>query len=192
MDIDILEILKSRRSHFRKEFTGERVSDDIIKYLLDCAHQAPTHKLTFPWFFKVFSENSLQKLCDEILKIHLNSFPQSNEIEDTRIQKIKQIPSEVSHIIAVCMIRDKERRVPEIEEICAVACAVENIYIGLLNFPNIGGYWCTGNGASTEQMHHYLNLSKEDKCLGFFMIGKINNRRTRSNRPLVDSYTEWI
>ncbi|MBX2985387.1 MAG: nitroreductase, partial [Bacteroidia bacterium] len=145
-------------------------------------------KHTLPWYFQVFSGTSLQKLTNKIVEINELD---PNENTSSKSEKINQIPSEVSHILAICMKRNPEHSIPETEEICAVACAVENIYIGLLQFEDVGGYWCTGNGTYTPEMHHFLELTTEDKCLGFFFIGKLKQKRTHSNRPPVSNYIRW-
>lgn len=190
MSFDILEILKTRRSHFRKEFSGQTVDNSVIDYLLECAHQAPTHKLTYPWRFKVFHKESLQSLVNKFLEITIKNSP-SDPLTKAQVEKIAKIPHEASHIIAICMKRDEALRVPEIEEICAVACAVQNIYLGLLNFKHVGGYWSTGTLAHSMEVHSYLNLSEQDKCLGFFYVGHIENKRTQANRPHATDYIDW-
>jgi nitroreductase len=187
----IIDTLKQRRSHFRKEFNGKKVNSDVIDYLIECAHQAPSHKLTYPWRFKVFSGNSLKDWSQKVIEIYKTNTPIELQNE-MQIQKMKDIPSEVSHVIALCMKRDEAARVPEIEEVCAVACAIQNIYLGLLDFPNVGGFWSTGNGTFSPQMHEYLNLAVNDKCLGFFMIGSVSIKRTMASRPDVSEFVEWI
>jgi len=48
----------NRRTINPLHFTGEFVSDSDIKEMLNCANWAPTHKLTEPWRFVVFSKNA--------------------------------------------------------------------------------------------------------------------------------------
>lgn len=191
MSQNILEILKTRRSHFRKEFTGNKVENSVIDYLLECAHQAPTHKLTYPWHFKVFHKESLQDFTNTLLEITLKD-SLSDPMAEAKAEKIAKIPDEVSHVIAICMKRDEALRVPEIEEVCAVACAVQNMYLGLLNFDNVGGYWSTGAIAFSPNIHSFLKLSTNDKCLGFFYVGHIANKRTQAGRPPVQNHVEWM
>ena len=58
------ELIRSRRSVFPKDYTGEKVDDAIIQQLLENANWAPTHKLTEPWRFVVFTGEGLKKLAD--------------------------------------------------------------------------------------------------------------------------------
>lgn len=188
---EILSLLSKRRSHFRKEFTGEKIEDSKIEYLLECAHQAPSHKLTFPWHFIVFSDKGLQQLAEKLIAIEekkdTDPIKKSNAIEN-----FQRLPTEVSHAIAICMKRDDLKRVPESEELFATVCAVQNMYIGLLEFEDIGGYWGTGANLLTTEMHSFLNLKEEDKCIGYFFVGKLKQKRTESSRPNWKNNTHWI
>lgn len=60
----INKLLHNRRSVFPKEYTGERVDDVIVKQMLENANWAPTHKLTEPWRFVVFTGTGIQRLAD--------------------------------------------------------------------------------------------------------------------------------
>ena len=187
----IIELLKTRRSHFVKEFTGETIPKSEIDYLLACANWAPSHRLTYPWHFVVFTDNSLHMLCNKMEEIYLEK-TDSDKINPESIRKIQEIPQKASHVIAICMKRDKEKRIPEVEEICATACAVQNMYLGLLDIELTGGYWSTGNGTFTAQMHQFLNLENEDKLLGFFILGKLKSKRTHANRPDWNENVKWF
>jgi len=190
--MDILSLLKKRRSHFRKEFTGKQIEDEKINYLLECAQQAPSHKLTLPWYFKVFSKQSLESLTNELLRIDRIYRDNEDPNKETIEGKIKSIPQDTSHVIAICMKRDPAKRVPEWEEIAAVACAVQNMYIGALQWPEVGVYWGTGNHFSSVELHAYLHLKEEDKCLGFFFIGEVTNKRYQASRPPISLNSEWL
>ena len=63
------KIIQSRKSIFPKDFTGELIEKDVVMQLLENANYAPTHKLTQPWIFKIFSQKSKNLLLNEIIKI---------------------------------------------------------------------------------------------------------------------------
>jgi nitroreductase len=182
--------LSNRRSHFIKEFTGEKLKKEEVEYVLKCAHEAPTHKLTYPWFFVVLEGNSLTEWVNIALNnVHQNRhhYEQSEKI----IDKLRSFPKQVSHAIAICMRRDSQERVPELEEIMATACAVQNIYIALTALEETGGYWSTGKHFLGEDILSFLGLEGKDRCLGFFLLGKVNQKRTRSHRPSYEQFVQW-
>ena len=49
------EVIASRRSVFQQQYSGEQVNDAIVHQILKNANWAPTHKLTEPWRFNVFT-----------------------------------------------------------------------------------------------------------------------------------------
>ena len=62
IDQEVSNILKSRRSIYPRDFTGELISKETILEILENANHAPTHKITQPWIFKIFCKNSKPKL----------------------------------------------------------------------------------------------------------------------------------
>ena len=52
------EVIRKRRSIYPNMMTDESIPDEIIWELLENANHAPTHKLTQPWRFKVFTGNA--------------------------------------------------------------------------------------------------------------------------------------
>ena len=49
-------IVQNRRSIYPYQFIkGKPIPDDVIRQILENANRAPTHKLTQPWRFTVFS-----------------------------------------------------------------------------------------------------------------------------------------
>ena len=52
---------------------------------------------------------------------------------------MQQQPLKASHIIAIVMKRSAKKGIPEIEDIEAVSCAVQNIYLSVTAY-GLGGY----------------------------------------------------
>lgn len=61
---------QKRRSIFPHEFNGNKIDNSTIIELLENANTAPSHKLTQPWFFKIFSGKSKKKLANELIANH--------------------------------------------------------------------------------------------------------------------------
>lgn len=60
---DIIEIIKTRRSV--RDYKEDPVSDEDIKFLIDCARYAPSGSNTQPWGFLVIqNKEMIQKLSD--------------------------------------------------------------------------------------------------------------------------------
>ena len=63
---DTLSTIQKRRSVFPSEFNGQTIPNEVVLKLLECAHTAPSHRLTQPWSFMVFSGSAKMALADHI------------------------------------------------------------------------------------------------------------------------------
>ena len=181
-------LIQNRRSVFPKMFTGEKIDRTVIEAVLENANWAPTHRYTEPWRFQVISGAALTSFYDYVIEQYQQQTP-PEKFNPRKIEKYELFKSKVSHILAIVMRRDPEERVPEIEEVCSVACAVQNVWLSL-DAHGIGGYWSTGYGTFTSCMHEKLQLGPKDRCLGFFLLGVPTTQPPGKQRtPIADKIT---
>lgn len=180
--------IRSRRSVFVDQFVkGKKIPDDIIRQLLENANCAPTHKLTEPWRFSIFTGNGLQKFAkfqSELYKKNAGA-----KFKQDKYEKLSQTPLLTSHIISIGMNRNPA--VPEMEEIAAVACAVQNIYLSTAAY-GIGGYWSTGGVTYDDEAKSFFNLGQEDRLMGFFYLGYIQVPSVQSTRKPINEKIIWV
>ena len=100
-------------------------------------------------------------------------------------------PLRSSAVIAICMERQAIEKIKEIEEIEAVACAVQNMHLTATAY-GLACYWSTGGATYTNEMKTFLGLGEKDKCLGFFYIGYPAGEWPKSSRKPIEYVTEWI
>jgi nitroreductase len=108
-----------------------------------------------------------------------------------KFTKMKERPLKASAVIAVCMERDPSGKIPEIEEVEAVACAVQNITLTATAY-GFGSFWATPKLIYTPEMNSFLGLKEEDKCLGLIYLGYTDNEWPKSHRRPLEYITEWI
>ena len=90
------------------------------------------------------------------------------------------------------MKRQAEEKIMEIEEIEAVACAIQNIHLTCTAY-GIGGFWSTPKLIYTKEINEFLNLEEKDKCLGLFYIGYPTIEwPANSHRKPIEYNTKWI
>ena len=77
------------------------------------------------------------------------------------------------------------------EDIAAVACAVENIYLSVTAY-GLGGYWTTGGITYREAAKSYFGLGEGDKLLGFFYIGHVAIPSTGATRQPLEEKVKWV
>ena len=96
-----------------------------------------------------------------------------------------------SAAIAICMKRQETEKIPEIEEIAAVACAVQNMHLTATAY-GIGACWVTGGATYSDEMKAFLGLTVKDRCLGLFYIGYPIIEWPTSQRQPIEYFTEWV
>jgi nitroreductase len=188
---DVNELILSRRSVFPQQYTEDKVDDDIINQMLVNACSAPTHKLTQPWRFFVFTGEGLKKLGEAQADVYKDVTKGDGTFREDKFQSLLTKPMLSSHIIAVCMKRDEKRSVPEIEEAGAVFCAVENMYLTATGY-GIGCYFSTGGITYFEEAKKIFELGSEDKLLGFLHVGMPKKIPPPQKRKAPEEFIEWI
>ncbi|WNJ21273.1 nitroreductase [Pontibacter sp. G13] len=166
----ITEVIRQRRSIFPKDYSGESVDAEHIELMLENAHWAPNHGRTEPWHFVVLHSEDARKTFGEA---HAQLYQMETPTEDfkqDKFEKLRRRPLECACLIMICMKRGSNPKIPEIEEIEAVACAVQNMHLTATGL-GIGAYWSTGGMVYHDGMKKLLDLGEEDKCLGMMMIG---------------------
>jgi len=185
------EMILNRRSVFQQQYSGEPVNDAIVWQMLQNANWAPTHKLTEPWRFVVFTGDGLKTLADFQASLYKQVTEKDGSYREERYQNLLTKPMLSSHIVAVCMKRDEKKTVPEIEEIGAVFCAIENMYLTATGY-GVGGYLSTGGITYFEEAKEFFGLSKEDKLIGFFHVGIPKNSLPEGRRKPVEEKVKWV
>jgi nitroreductase len=165
------------------------VDDAIIREILINATWAPNHGQQEPWFFKVFTGEGLNKLAEIQSKFYLETAGENFKAD--KLEKMQKQPLLASHIISLGMKRNTGSQIPEIEDIEAVACAVQNIYLSVAAY-GLGGYWTTGGVTYNEKAKAFFGLGERDKLLGFFYIGHVAVPSPSAKRAAIEEKTEWV
>ncbi|MBO9565939.1 MAG: nitroreductase [Niastella sp.] len=184
----INQVIRTRRSVFTQQFEpGKVIPDEIVWQILENANWAPTHKLTEPWRFTVFSGEGLKTLATQQAAIY-KEFAGA-KFKQPKYEQMLNMPLLVSHIIAIGMKRHQV--IPEMEEIAAVGCAVQNMYL-TANAYGVGGYWSTGGITFIEEVKTLFNLGPDDRFMGFFYLGYIKVPSTDGKRGSIQDKVTWI
>jgi nitroreductase len=184
-------LIKNRRSVFPQDYTGEKIDDVIVKKILECALWAPSHKMTQPWRFVVFTGAGIKQLATEQAAVYKKVTEADGSFKEEKYQKQLTKPLLSSHIIAVLMKRDEKKSVPEIEEIGAVFCAIQNLYLATTAY-GIGGYLSTGGVTYFEEGKQLFGLDLEDKLIGFFHMGIPKRVPSALKRKGAEEMIKWV
>lgn len=182
------DLIRKRRSIFPDTYIDKPIDRSIIDQILENANWAPNHRHTSPWRFKVFQGTALRQLSDYLAGWYRENTPAA-EFSEKKLEKTRHKPLQSACVIAICMQRDPEERVPEWEEIAAVACAVENMWLSCTAY-GIGCYWSTPR--SIIEARDFLNLAEGERCLGIFYMGYHQLPELPSRRSPISEKVVWV
>lgn len=186
---EITELIRNRRTIYPEQFSTRKVHREQIELMLNNALWAPTHGNTQPWRFQVFTDEGLQSLSSFLGKTYLEQTPKELQ-NDMKLAKMVSRPLKSSVVIAVSMVRQPTQKIPEIEEIEAVACAVQNMHLTATAY-GLGGFWSTPKLIYSNAMNEFLELEEADKCLGLFYVGYPEIEWPKSHRKPLEYVTKW-
>jgi len=188
---EVDQLIRQRRSVFPRDYTGEIVSDEIINQMLENANWAPTHKVTEPWRFVVFTGDGLKLLADFQSECYKTVTSADKTYREDRYQSLQTKPLESSHIIAVGMKRDEAKRLPAWEELGAVFCAIQNMYLTATAY-GIGCYLSTGGVTNFEEAKSFFGLEPEDQLCGFLHVGIPKGNVPDGRRRPLPEKVKWV
>ena len=184
------QLIRNRRSVFVKQYDEtKQIDDEIVEQILENATWAPNHGQTEPWHFVVFTGAGLQKLATFQSELYKSSTGEN--FKETTYNTLKTNPLKASHVVALCMKRSPAKKFPEIEEVAAVACAVQNIYLSVTVY-GLGGYWTTGGITYNEKAKPFFGLGDDDKLMGFFYMAHVAVPSPHGKRQPLKQKMEWV
>jgi nitroreductase len=187
---EINHLIRHRRSVFPKQYEeGKKVDDAIIKQVLENATWAPSHGNTEPWKFIVYTGEGLKKLAD--FQAELYKELAGANFKEATYANLKANPLKASHVIALCMKRDPAKKFPEMEEVAAVACAIQNMYLTVAAY-GLGGYWTTGGVVYKEEAKAFFGLGPDDKLMGYFYVAHVAVPSPDTKRKPLEEKVVWV
>ncbi len=163
-------LIRRRRTIKPQDMSDKPVETRLLASILENANWAPTHGMTEPWRFFVFSGEGRKRLADFCQTLYQKVTPE-NEFRADKFEKLGTLPQKAPIVIAIGMKRQEIEKIPEIEEVEAVACAVHNMHL-TASAIGLAAYWSTPPLVYTDEMRQWLGLGDQrDKCLGLFFLG---------------------
>ncbi|MBK8635571.1 MAG: nitroreductase [Saprospiraceae bacterium] len=191
MSVDaISQLIRSRRSIYTEMYAQQAIPKEIIETILENAIWAPTHKKTEPWRFLVYhSEEARKSLSDLLLKNYLAASV-GEDYSPVKENKVKSRPLQAGVAIVLILQRHKDSGLPEWEEVAALACGVQNMYL-TATAAGLGCYWSTPNLITDER--DFFDLEDHETCLGVFYAGYLKaDLEFGSNRKPLSEKALWF
>ncbi len=163
----------------------------LLMTLLENGTWAPTHGVTEPWRFRVYEGESRAALAKALGDLYKATTP-AHEFREDKMIKLSENALLAPTVVVVWMQRTVGHKVPAIEELEAVACAMQNIMLSAAAI-ELGSFWSSPPLVETKEFREWLGIGAEDQCLGLLYLGwpKEGFEWPRSQRKPVEGFVSW-
>lgn len=182
----IFDLIKKRRSVFPPQYNQQPISKETLEQLLEAANWAPNHAKTEPWRFKVITGDKKKELGGFLSKKYEET---AVKVKQIKVKKLQENPQKSAAVIAICMQRDPNERIPDWEEVAATSMAVQNIWLACTEM-NIGCYW--SSPGIIKFMHEFFDLADGERCLGFLYMGYYDDELAEGQREPIADKVQWL
>jgi len=184
--MEIFEVIQNRQSIGKVK--PDEVPREAIEKLLNAAVQAPNHYKVRPWRFIVITGQSRNKLGDVMAASQQDFHP---DLPQEAFDKTRGLPLRSPVLIAIGADKPVNEKVLEIENVCAVSAACQNLLLAAHGL-GLGAKWRTGNWARDEKVKEFLGFEADQHIVGFFYIGYPEFMPEANERPSFEDRTVWM
>ena len=188
----VLSSIRNRHSTFPRNFSDRLVPRSAVELILKAAKWAPFHGPVPPWRFCVLGRKSIVSLQELTLKYYDENWQQHFSDEAAYLKFRTRTENEItgrwapcSFMIAIIMQRQAgPKTMPRWEELSATACAVQNMHIQACANSALASYWSSWHEGfrTSSLMKQYLEMGKDDECLGFFIVASAKQKAALHTR----------
>ncbi|MCB9033362.1 MAG: nitroreductase [Chitinophagales bacterium] len=180
----ILQIIENRRTIDPDLFSGEVVASSIIEQMLIATNWAPTHGLTEPWRFIIFTPEKVKTFGKMHADLYQRLTPEHQFLQK-KYDKLLHRADKCSHVIVAYNKRGDKSNIPELEEIAATSSAIQNMLL-VAEDNSVATFWSTGGMTYHDEMKNIFDLNDVDQILGVIYIGIYNGDKINGIRN-----TDW-
>ena len=182
--MDALELLLNRSS--QGQLQAPAPAGEVLQNILKAGLRAPDHAGLSPWQFVVVSGDGLNRLGAVYKKAAIAS-----NMADKDIARAEQLPLRAPMLIVAIAKFKQHDKVPQVEQIAATACAVQNMQMAALA-QGYGGMWRTGSYATNEVVRAEFGLQPQDEIVGFLYLGTPKIAvQVKPEKPMEDVISYW-
>jgi nitroreductase len=186
------QIIRARRTIKPPMMSDQPVDEKDLRAILENANWAPSHGLTEPWRFRIFRGPARARLAEALASLYERVVPADLQ-KPGKATKLREMPTRAPVVIVLWMERQKLKKIAEVEEIEAVACAVQNMHLSA-TARGLGAFWSTPPFIYEAEMNEWLEIGPDDRCLGIFYLGHPaeSGGMPKGQRRPIDDKLEWI
>jgi nitroreductase len=165
-----LASMLSRRSTPALQLHEPGPSQEQIDLAIDAALSAPDHGALRPLRLVLIRGAARERLSELFVRRMQQRDP---GIPPGKIDKARRMPLSAPLVIAVGARVLAQHKVPELEQLFAVAAGIMNT-LNAFHAQGFGAIWLTGGNAYDPQIAQALQFAADERCLGFVYVGSID------------------
>ena len=186
----ITQAIRHRRTVKPKLFSDRDIDEALIETILENANWAPTHGMTEPWRFRIFVGPARQRLAQFLAQTYKDLTPK-DQFKPAKFEGMSRNAMLAPAVVAIGMHRQRSGKITELDEIMAVACAVQNMQLTAAAH-GLGAFWSTNVAATSAPMTQFIGLESEDRALGLLYLGYPAGQWPTSQRTAIEEKIQWI
>ena len=164
--MDLLQGIQTRTSPLKLAAPGP--NPEQLEQIVRAGTRAPDHGRLRPWRFAVFEGSAREKLGDAMADCLRSRAPNSpQEHLDAERAKALRAPT-----VIVVGARISKGKIPEIEQVAAVAAASQNMLLAA-HAIGFGAMWKTGAAAYDPTVKALCGLAPEDHIVAIVYLGTV-------------------
>ncbi|MCC6483891.1 MAG: nitroreductase [Armatimonadetes bacterium] len=189
----VFDAIANRRSMKVEQLHSDReVPREVLETVLRAADWAPSHGKTEPWRFTVFTGDGRRRLSEAFGEAYRQTCAQTfhQAAFEKQRDRVWGAPVWISVAMSPLLKPDGALKMPEHEELMAVAGAVENLHIMACAL-GLAGKWTTNEFATHPVVAQMLGLQAHERLLGFFFLGWPAEPVPQSVRRPLEEKVRW-
>ena len=188
--MSVFEAIKKRRSIGK--MTQKRPTREQVERILEAATHAPNHHTVEPWKFVVLAGKAREELgavMAESLAARLGETV--SEEAQSKLNKERKKLLRAPVVIAVTAELPTQPKVLEIENIEAVAAAVQNMLLAAEEL-GLACMWRTGSSAYDPRVKKWLGMTPDEHIVAFVYLGFPAISRLERIPTHFEKKTTWL
>jgi len=164
-------------------------SADELNSILTAAARVPDHKKIVPWRFVVFQGDARRSFGEQLATVLQRE--ETEQPSEVRLQAECDRFMRAPVVIAVINCLNRDRGVPEIEQVLSSGAACFNLCLAA-NALGYGTSWITEWYAFSKGAGAILQLKENEQIAGFIYVGTASEKQVDRDRPaLGDIVQHW-
>lgn len=187
--MSVLDIIKARRSVGLMK--PELPPKEQIERILQAGTCAPNHHEVEPWRFIVLAGEARRELGDLMAESLQEKMTETDsEKAQAALAKERSKPLRAPIVIVAASLQPQQPKVKDIENIEAVAAAVQNMLL-VAEEEGLGAIWRTGAPAYDPRIKSFFGLEQHEHIVAFIYIGYPAVPKPERFPTAYQQKTEW-